>query len=49
MHWIFVSPQISHGEALTLSVIVLGGRAFERYLGLCEVKRVVPMMVLVSL
>ena len=42
-------PQISHGEALTLNVIMLGGRASGRYLGSCDVKRVVAIMILVSL
>ena len=45
MHWIFVSPQISYGEALTLNVIVLGGRAFEKYLGLCELKSGISVLI----
>ena len=45
MHWIFVSPQISYGEALTLNVVVLGGRAFEKYLGLCELKSGISVLI----
>lgn len=36
-------------EALTLNVVVLGGRAFGKWSGLGEVRRVGPMMGLVPL
>lgn len=47
--WHICAPPNSYVEPLTPKVMVLGGRAFERSLGLDEVMRRGPMMRLMVL